>query len=53
MTMDICGVIRKFEYTAVMPKTNRCGSMLSTHAITFNSISTLPRGTTVRVTITH
>jgi len=41
MIMDIGGVILKFEYTAVMPKTKRCGNMLNTHAITFNRISTL------------
>jgi len=39
MTMDICGVILKFEYAMMMPKTNRWGSMLNTLAITLNRIS--------------
>lgn len=39
--MDICGVILKFEYAMMMPKTNKWGSIFSIQLVMLKRINTL------------
>lgn len=47
MTIDTPGVILKFEYAMMMPKTNRWGNILNMQVITVKRINTYHNNTTI------